>query len=383
MNINEIFEIIDSLTPKYADVLRDICNIESPTRHKEGVDAVCKYITDMAESHGWDVEYCPQTVAGNAACIVMNPNAEGAPICLSGHMDTVHAVGSFGYPPTKRDGDKIYGPGVCDCKGGIVAALLAMDAMERSDYTSRPIKLILQSDEEVGSSLSELDTVRFMCEKAQGAEAFLNLEGNSVGKACIARKGIVTFTFKVKGAEAHSASCATDGANAIVDAAHKIIELDKIKDENGLTCNCAIVSGGTVVNTVPGECVFKANVRFASSEQYEWIVNYVNTLAKTAHVPGCSCTVEETGYRIAMELTERNEDLLGRMNKAFADCGLPTLEGEKRKGGSDAAYITEVGIPCIDSLGIVGHGIHSPGEFAYISSLADAAKRIAAVAVKL
>ena len=138
-----------------------------------------------------------------------------------------------------------------------------------------------------------------------------------------------------------------------------------------------------MVNTVPGECVFKANVRFASSEQYEWIVNYANTLAKTVHVPGCSCTVEETGYRIAMELTGFNEDLLRRMNKAFADCGLPALRGEKRKGGSDAAYITEAGIPCIDSLGIVGHGIHSPGEFAYISSLADAAKRIAAVSVKL
>jgi acetylornithine deacetylase/succinyl-diaminopimelate desuccinylase-like protein len=71
------------------------------------------------------------------------------------------------------------------------------------------------------------------------------------------------------------------------------------------------------------------------------------------------------------------------MNEIFGAEGLPTLEGEKRKGGSDAAYVTEAGIPCIDSLGVEGHKIHSPDEFALISSLAESAKRIAAVAVNI
>ncbi len=383
MNCDKIFSEIDALADKYTAVWEDICNIESPTNFKAGVDKVCEYITKIAENLGFEVEFLRQPISGDAACIVMNPQAKDAALCLSGHMDTVHAVGSFGSPAVRRDSEKIYGPGVCDCKGGIVAALLAMEALKNCGFEKRPVKLILQSDEEVGSKSSNLETVRFMCEKAKGAEAFLNLEGYTRGQACIARKGIATFTFTVHGIEAHSSHCADKGANAIIDAAYKMIELDKIKDKDGLTCNCAVISGGTVVNTVPGECCFKVNVRYATKEQYEWICEYTQKLAKTVHVPGCTCEVELEGSRIAMELTERNTELLARMNGIFEAEGLPVLEGKKRNGGSDAAYVTEAGIPCIDSLGAEGGEIHSAREYAYIASLAESAKRIAAVAVNI
>ena len=379
----KVFAEIDALADKYIGVWEDICNIESPTNDKAGVDAVCEYTLDICRELGFDIKYCKQEIAGNAASATLNPDAEGAPVCVSAHMDTVHPVGMFGTPAVRKDGEKIYGPGVCDCKGGIAASLLAMEALQKCGYSARPIKLILQSDEEVGSKLSNLETVRFMCDEAKGAAAFLNLEGGSIDKACIARKGIATFTFTVTGVEAHSANCATKGANAIIEAAHKMIMLDKIKDDEGLTCNCAVIEGGTVVNTVPGKCIFKVNVRYATREQYEWISAYVREVAGTVHVEGCTCEVTETGSRIAMEHSERNVELLEKMNRAFAECGLPTLVGEKRKGGSDAAYVTEAGIPCIDSLGVQGSNIHSIKEYAYISSLAESAKRIAAVVLNI
>ena len=77
----------------------------------------------------------------------MNPDAKGKPVCLSGHMDTVHPVGSFGNPPVTFDDKNIYGPGVIDCKGGITASFMAMDALERCGFKRRPIKLILQGAE--------------------------------------------------------------------------------------------------------------------------------------------------------------------------------------------------------------------------------------------
>jgi glutamate carboxypeptidase len=383
MKCTEIFNTIDSLNETYVKIWEDVCNIESPTKLKAGVDKCGEYFAEAARAKGWKVEYFRHNVSGDVVCITMNPDAKGTQISLSSHMDTVHPVGCFGSPAVRIEGDKIYGPGVCDCKGGIAASLLAMEALQKCGYSACPIKLILQSDEEVGSKLSNLETVRFMCDEAKGAAAFLNLEGHSAGKACIARKGIATFTFTVTGVEAHSANCATKGANAIIEAAHKMIMLDKIKDDEGLTCNCAVIEGGTVVNTVPGKCIFKVNVRYATREQYEWISAYVREVAGTVHVEGCTCEVTETGSRIAMEYSERNVELLEKMNRAFADCGLPALVGEKRKGGSDAAYVTEAGIPCIDSLGVQGSNIHSIKEYAYISSLAESAKRIAAVALNI
>lgn len=379
MKCEKLFEAIDALYDDYLNVWETLCNIESPTRHKAGVDACSDYLIEMAKARGWQVERVPCEKAGDAVCITMNPDAPAAPISISGHLDTVHPIGSFGTPAVRRDERKIYGPGVNDCKGGVVAGFLAMDALDRIGFTSRPVQLLLQTDEEVGSSLSGRKTINYMIEKSKNAVAFLNLEGNTPGEACLVRKGIATFTFTVTGVEAHSANCADEGANAIVDAAHKIIELDKIKDREGLTCNCAIISGGTVSNTVPGKCEFKANVRFATLEQLEWMYEYTQKLADTVHVPGCKCTVNHPKGRVAMELCERNEQLLAAMNRIYEENGLPVLKIGRRRGGSDAADVTVAGIPCVDSIGVAGGHIHTTKEYAYLESLRDSARRVAAV----
>lgn len=382
--MNGIFRKLDELFDTYVNVWEDVCNIESPTVNKAGVDAVGAYFIAMAKERGWDVDVCKQSVSGNAVSITMNPDAAGSMICLSGHLDTVHPVGCFGSPAVHLDEEKIYGPGVTDCKGGVVAAFFAMDALRKSGFRDRPVRLILQSDEEVGSRTSNYETVKYMCEQAKGAAAFLNLEGASPDEICLSRKGIMTYVFTVQGQEAHSSCCATMGANAILDAAHKIIELEKIKDDEGLTCCCSVIQGGTVVNTVPGKCVFKVNVRFANAAQLAWIENHVQTVADTVHVPGCTCTVVPLSRgRIAMEYTQRNQDLVDAINDIFVKNGLSPVKVARRKGGSDAAYLTAAGIPCVDNLGVMGGGIHSPEEYGIIDSLLLAAKRIASIVVNL
>ena len=169
-------------------------------------------------------------------------------------------------------------------------------------------------------------------------------------------------------------------ASGDFEAAYKIIELEKIKDADGLTCNCGTISGGTVPNTVPGECHFCVNIRFANSEQREWIEKKVRELAETVFVKGCTTTLEPLGDRVAMEYTERNVEFLEKMNDIFEENGLSRLKAGKATGGSDAAYVTEAGIPCVDSMSATGGEIHSPDEFAEIESLREQTKRIASVA---
>ena len=379
MRCTELLQRIDLLYPDYLKVWEEVCNIESPTSCKAGVDAACEYLSQLARTLGFSVEVLPQEKAGNAVCITMNPDAKASPICLSGHMDTVHPIGLFGTPAVRLDETKIYGPGVTDCKGGVVAALLAMDALRQCGFRSRPVHLLLQTDEEVGSSLSGRQTINYICEKSRGAVAFLNLEGHTSGSACIERKGIVTFTFTVTGKEAHSSMCAKLGANAILDAAYKIIEMEKLKDHDGLTCCCSVIRGGSVPNTVPMFCEFKANVRFLTKEQLAWVREYAQKVADTVHVPGCTCTVTQPRGRVAMELCERNVELLQKMNRIYEENGLPRLVPKTHTGGSDAADVTVYGTPCVDSLGTEGGRIHSAEEFSYLISLAESAKRIGSV----
>ena len=379
MNCSHIFDIIDGLNTEYVDVWEDICNIESPSSSKSGVDAVGEYIVKFAEARGWSWQRFPQEKFGYVFCVTMNPKSEKAPVALSGHMDTVHPVGLFGTPATHREGDRIYGPGVVDCKGGIVAGLLAMHALDKCGYCDRPVMMLLQSNEEVGSGIENKAPIRTICEQAKDCVAFLNLEGCGQGKISLERKGIAGFKFYISGISAHASVCATAGASAIREAAYKIIELEKNNEKDGLTFNCGVIRGGSVRNTVPAECEFELDVRFSSGEQLERAKQIIQKISDTVYVDGCSCWVEMTNLRVAMERCDRNVELLRIANAAFEENGLSVLEAAKASAGSDAADVTAYGIPCLDSLGVSGGRIHSKEEFAIISSLAEAAKRIVAI----
>ena len=111
----KLLEKIDQLNDEYVKIWEDVCNIESPTEYKSGVDAAENYFAKLAERHGWKVEIFPQAVAGDVVCITLNPESTERPLCLSAHLDTVHPVGTFGTPAVRRDAEKIYGPGVMDC----------------------------------------------------------------------------------------------------------------------------------------------------------------------------------------------------------------------------------------------------------------------------
>lgn len=380
MEFKKISKKIDELNGQYIRIWEDVCNLESPTADKKRVDAVGEYFLKMAKDRGWKIETEEYAQAGNAICITLNPDVDAAPVAISGHIDTVHPVGLFGTPAVRMDEEKIYGPGVTDCKGGVVAGFLAMDALYRCGFSDRPVKLIIQTDEETSSKQSQKKSIDFMCRMAKGAAAFLNAETNLDNKVVLARKGIARYRLVISGRSAHSSKC-PEGANAIAEAAHKILELEKLKDIGNLTCNCGVIRGGTVGNTVPDHCEFIADIRFATQEDYTQVEQLVQKVTDTVYIPGCSCRVEKVSFRPAMSLCDRNVKLLEDMNRIFTQVGLSKVEMKKETGGSDAAYTTIAGIPTVDSIGVLGGRTHSPEEFAYLKSLAEAAKRYAAVAM--
>ena len=175
---NQVFSAIDRLNDSYINVWEDVCNIESPSNDKEGVDRVGAYFMEIAKKRNWQIEVLEHTKFGNVVCITMNAESSKRPVALSGHMDTVHPVGSFGSPAVKRDKEKLYGPGAMDCKGGIVAGFLAMEALSRGGFKDRPIMMLLQSNEEIGSGLNNKEPIQYICEKAK--DAWMKYPGRSL-----------------------------------------------------------------------------------------------------------------------------------------------------------------------------------------------------------
>lgn len=378
MKCEKLFETIEELKNKYIDIIEDVCNIESPSHYKAGVDKVAYYFADYAEKMGLKVEIFKQNVSGDVVCITLNPDSKEKPVSLCAHIDTVHELGLFGKPAVRREGNIMYGPGVTDCKSNAVAAMLVLDTLQKCGYDKRPVMLLLQSDEEVNSMPSNHETINYICSKAKDSIAFLNLESHSAGTAILQTKGILRYEIKVKGKSAHSAWC-TSGANAIAEAAYKIIEIEKIKDPETVTCNCSVIKGGSAPNNVADECSFVVDIRYCTPEQKQDVMKKIEKIANTTTVSGCSATLGITSDRPAMFKCQRNYDLLDIVNGIFKENGLPELAPKLNLGGTDAAFATEYGIPTIDGIGTTGGGIHSPEEFLYTDTVSQAAKRIASI----
>ena len=97
--------------------------------NKQTIDRMADYICSFAQNEGLQVKRMPMEKCGNFLTVEINPGAEKG--CLFPvHMDTVHEKGVFGEPPVPREENKIYGPGVIDCKGGIAIALLTVKALK-------------------------------------------------------------------------------------------------------------------------------------------------------------------------------------------------------------------------------------------------------------
>jgi glutamate carboxypeptidase len=376
-----VFKKIREKENTYIDLWKKLCDIESPTSYKAGVDAACELICELARERGFKVEYLREEISGNPVCITMNPEATGDPIALSGHIDTVHPIGLFGQEPVKINDGIIYGPGVTDCKGGVVAAFLAMDALWELGYKERPVLLLLQTDEEVSSRFSDKRTINWMCERAKDCVAFLNTEPREGECAVVERKGILRYELTVYGKAGHASVCAdkSQAISAVAEAAYKVIELEKLKDPEGLTCSVGVIRGGTALNTVPAECTMLIDVRFVNQAQLEEAENYIKKVAETSRIEGTSCKAERLSLRVAMEKSEKNYKLLERINEIFTEAGLSNLAPKAALSGSDAADISAYGIPVIDCIGVVGADIHAVEERAEISSLCDSAERMAAV----
>lgn len=383
MDTQKLFDTIESLKDQYIEFLKDIVKIESPTDYKKGVDEVGEYFIKKAKEQGFSVEVSKQEGSGNAVCITMNENSKGKLFCISGHMDTVHPLGFFGENPVYVKDNELHGPGIEDCKGGIVLGFMVMDALKQNGYTDRPVRLLLQSDEENSSATSNKATINYICEKAKDAEYFLNLEPSTMKNAIMQRKGIAKYEFTVNGQAAHASQCALKGASAIKEAAYKIIEIEKNQDNDAITMSCGIIEGGTAINTVPPECKFRLDVRYADDEQLKRVEEIVNSVAEKSFVEGTSCTARRLSLRVAMPRTDKNVAFLDKVNVIYKKHNFGELKYEKRGGGSDAADVTAAGITVMDGFGVHGGGGHTINEMIYLDDFTECAKRIAAIITEI
>src|SRR5256714_9646017 len=131
--------------------IRQWVEIESPTADKAAVNRMIDQVQSDVAALPVAVERVPGKDGFADNLIVRNQAAgHGGGILVLSHIDTVHPVGTLAGPlPFRRDGDRLYGPGLFDMKGGAYLALEAFRQGAKAGSAKLPVTYLFTPDEEV------------------------------------------------------------------------------------------------------------------------------------------------------------------------------------------------------------------------------------------
>ena len=359
------------------DFIEALVAIESPS---DVVDAVNRCGWELAarlEAVGASVTRVPSATAGDHLRATFGSGQKQ--ILLLGHIDTVWPIGQLARMPLKRDGGRLYGPGVFDMKAGIGLATLAVRALlERGDLTGTSLVMLWTTDEEIGSRTS-----RALIEtEATRSEAVLVFEPSLPGGALkTSRKGVGQFELIARGVSAHAGLDPGKGVSAVRELARQILAIDDLQDpQNGVTLTVGVVSGGTRANVVPAEARATIDARANTRADAERVQRAMRALSP--QIPGAQLEVAGGFDRPPLERTAEVVKLFDIARSAASEIGI-TLEEGSAGGGSDGNFTAALGVPTLDGFGAIGDGAHAIHEHVDIDALAPRAATIAGVLDRL
>src|ERR1700684_1701306 len=177
---------------------------------------------------------------------------QGEPgILIAGHLDTVHPVGTLEQLKWRREGNKCFGPGIYDMKGGNYLTLEAIRQLARASFTTPlPITVLFTPDEEVGTP-STRDIIE--AEAARNKYVLVPEPGRINNGVVTGRYAIARFNLEAIGKPSHAGATLSSGRSAIREMARHILAIDGMTSE-ACTFSVGTVHGGQAVNCVATTC---------------------------------------------------------------------------------------------------------------------------------
>lgn len=317
---------------------------------------------------------------GKALQIVKRPKAP-IQILLAGHMDTV-------FPPenpfqtAKVKGERLCGPGVADMKGGLLVMLKALEALESSPWHKQiGWEVLITPDEEVGSCGSEPLYIK-AAKKRQVGLIFEPSFPN--GMLVSSRKGSSNIFVTVKGRSAHVGRDFSSGRNAVTALARWLLNVEQLNHTiKGVTVNVGEVQGGSAFNITPDTACAKVNIRVEEPEDVTTVEDCLKLLVEEANTQdGITLQIHTMAKRQPKPITEAGCHLFSLFQECAEDLN-DTLKWKPTGGVCDGNILAEHGMPSLDTLGVIGGGLHTSDEYALIDSLPERASLTALFLLKL
>ena len=363
---------LEEKQPFYLDLLRQMVAINSFTTNRAGVERLGRLTSEMFAELGFTGEQVASVQPEYGPHFVLTRSGKTAgTVGLISHLDTVFPAieeqqNDFRW---REEGDVIYGPGTVDIKGGTVLIYMVLDALRCCApelFAATTWVVLLDAAEETdGEDFGRLCRKRLPADKTAAALIFEGGRGSwQEANVVVARKGRAIYCITAEGRAAHAGTSHDQGANAIVQLADVVQQIDNFTDYGrDLTFNVGTLHGGSVVNRVPHFASAAVEMRAFGEEVFE------EGVARMLALPEATQQVASANgdyrCRVAVDIVKKTrpwprnaatERLLAIWQEAGRELGIRVYP-EERGGLSDGNYFWDA-LPVLDGLGPAGGNAH-------------------------
>jgi len=338
----------------YLQDLQNIIEINSYTKNKVGVDRVGKIFDSWLDDLGFIVEIHQRSDIGNHRHYKSQHTSNAKKLLLLGHLDTVFPEGKF--EKYREDEEWIYGPGVCDMKGGNIVLLQALRELNADGVNIQNIDILFVSDEETGSD----DSKYLTAELAKNYDyCFVYEAAGKQMEVVTGRKGVGTFFIDITGKAAHAGNSYSDGYDANLEASYKLQELVKLTNlELGTTVNVGKMEGGIGANTISPHAHLTFELRYKQESERDRVLSSIDTVVSKSYSDGTSASLSGGIQRDVMQTSDASLSLIKSIESIIGS----KLKSEERGGVSDANIMSSNGVVTLDGFGPFGDGDHTIHE---------------------
>jgi len=356
--------------PAVVTSLREMVAIESGTMDAPGLGRMADYAERRLQALGLQVER-RKPASGLGDVLVGTARGTGQrKLMLIAHLDTIYWPGTLASQPVRQEGNKLYGPGIADDKGGVAVILHSLAILKDAgwkDYAQ--LTVLFNADEESGSGGSG-EAIAALGEQHDVVLSYEPTAASEVAKAegvLLAAAGAAPLTMDVKGRASHAGAAPDLGRNAAVEMAHQVLQTKDIaKTIPGAQLNWTTMQSGKTRNQIPDTAQAGGDVRLTAAGAADQLMAALRAKAAASRaVPDTEVTFTLGAGRPPFVGGERTLALAKRAQAIYAELdGRPLALVPGTGGGTDAGFANRSGKPVVlESLGLPGWGYHAKDEY--------------------
>jgi len=366
----ELLEQANAEKSAYIETVKQLVAVDTGTGQAEGLATVSQMLVERLQALGAEVSTSPATPSAGYNIVGTLKGTGSRDFLLMVHYDTVFAEGTAAERPFRMDEQRAYGPGVADAKGGAAMILHALELLKAQQFDAYgTITVLFNPDEEMGSAGSK----KIIAELARKHDYVFSYEPPDRDAVTTATNGINAVMLEVKGKSSHAGSAPEEGRNAVLELAHQLVQLKDLGDpDKGTTVSWTMIAGGEKRNIIPNKATAEADMRYSDISETERVLADAQKIIENKLIDDTRVELRVDKGRPPLAKNPASERLAETAQRLYGEID-QRIEPIAMRFGTDAgyAYVPDSDKPAVlETMGVVGAGLHSEDEYIELSSIA-------------